>query len=149
MRAMNDTLVTVGTTLLSGVVAAGLALAADRWRSDRARRIAGREALQEFQRTLVDWSSYTVITDVGLEEHPLEKVSLRDVAAARRAAYPYRDLLARNDQVLVKRNSVPFDPYSDHPVDARQPAINQWATDLHEAIERAFSRRLWRRRRRT
>lgn len=79
-----------------------------------------------------------VITEVGLEETPLEEVTNFDVATARRAAYPYRDLLRTEDRKLVVRSSVPFDPYDDAPLDSRQAKFNQWALDLQEAIDRAF-----------
>lgn len=132
---------TLITTLSSGLLAAGLALAADGWRVDRARRQVGRAALDEFQRVLADRSSYIVIRDASLDETPLEEVSHADLAAARRVAYPYRDLLEKADRGLVTRNSIPFDLDDRSFIDVRQPVIDQWAMDLEDAITRAFGRR--------
>jgi hypothetical protein len=135
---MNDALITLSTTLFSGVTGAALALAGDRWRTGRVRKQTGREALQDFQRVLADRSSFMVITEAGLDETPLEEVTNFDVATARRAAYAYRGLLRPADRELVERSSVPFERSERMHLDPRQESLNQWALDLQGAIDRAF-----------
>ncbi len=137
---------TLGTTLASGLIAAGIAITTDNWRGDRTRRREGEIALREFQRVLGDMSGYLLMKDSVIEETPLEKLDWPDLAQARRAAYPYRNLLRDADRELVTRSSVPYDAYSGIPYDSRQPEVNQWAMDLESAIDRAFAprlRRLW------
>lgn len=137
---------TLGTTLASGVIAAGIAITVDNWRGDRTRRRDGEVALREFQRVLGDMSGYLLMADSVLDETPLEKLDWSDLAQARRAAYPYRNLLHRDDRDLVKRSSVPYDANSDMYYDSRQPEVNEWAMDLDAAIDRAFAprlRRIW------
>ena len=137
---------TLGTTLASGLIAAALAINTDNWRGDRTRRREGEIALRDFQRVLGDMSGYLLMADSVIDETPLEKLEWSDLAEARRAAYPYRNLLHRDDQKLVTRSSVSYDTCSDIPYDSRQPEVNQWAMDLDAAIDRAFApriRRLW------
>lgn len=139
-------LATLGTTLASGVIAAGIAITADNWRGDRTRRREGEVALREFQRVLADMSGYLLMADSVIEETPLEKLDWPDLAQARRAAYPYRNLLHPEDRVLVTRSSVPYDLSRERYYDSRQPEVNAWAMELDAAIDRAFSprlRRLW------
>ena len=137
-----STLITLGTTVASGVIAALIALGFDGCRNDRARRKDGREALQEMQRVLADLSASLLAADSVIDETPLETLSWGDVALARRSAYPYRDLLSPKDRELISRSTIPYDEYSDLPYDTRQPVVNAWATELDEAIERAFATRL-------
>lgn len=137
---------TLGTTLLSGVVAAVIAITSDNWRGDRTRRREGEIALREFQRVLGDMSGYLLMADAVIDETPLEKLDWPDLAQARRAAYPYRNLLHQDDRELVARSSVPYDAHTDAPYDSRQPEVNRWAMELDAAIDRAFAprlRRLW------
>ena len=137
---------TMGATLASGVIAAGIAITSDNWRGDRTRRREGEIALREFQRVLGDMSGYLLMADSVIDETPLEKLDWPDLAQARRAAYPYRNLLHQHDQELLTRNSVPYDRYTEMPFDSRQPEVNTWAMDLDAAIDRAFApwlRRLW------
>lgn len=137
---------TLGTTLASGLVAAGIAITTDNWRGDRTRRREGEIALREFQRVLADMSGYLLMSDSVIDETPLERLDWPDLAQARRAAYPYRNLLHQDDRELVTRSSVRYDAYSDIPYDSRQPEVNQWAMELDDAIDRAFAprlRRLW------
>lgn len=134
-----STLVTLGTTLASGVIAALIALGFDGWRSDRTRRREGREGLQEMQRVLADLSGAMLARDGVIDVTPLEDLDWADVAAARRGAYPYRDLLAPKDRELVSRNLIPYDITSQLPYDQRQVVVNQWAMDLDAAIQRAFA----------
>ena len=135
---------TLGTTLASGLIAAGIAITTDNWRGDRTRRRDGEIALREFQRVLGDMSGYLLMADSVIDETPLEKLDWPDLATARRAAYPYRNLLHQDDQALVTRSSVPYDAYSGYPYDSRQPEVNQWAMELDAAIDRAFAPRLLR-----
>ena len=111
-----STLLTLGTTVASGVIAAVIALGFDGWRSDRLRRNDGRQALQEMQRVLADLSASLLAADSVIDETPLESLSWGDVALARRSAYPYRDLLSSRDRELVSRSTIPFDRYSDLPL---------------------------------
>lgn len=137
---------TLGTTLASGVVAAVIAITADNWRGDRTRRRDGETALREFQRVLGDMSGYLLTRDSVIEETPLEKLDWPDLAEARRAAYPYRNLLHRDDQRLVTRSSVPYDEHGNRHYDSRQPEVNTWAMELEAAINRTFAprlRRIW------
>lgn len=137
---------TLGTTLASGLIAAGIAITTDNWRGDRTRRREGEIALREFQRVLGDMSGYLLMADSVIDETPLEELDWPDLANARRAAYPYRNLLHEDDRALVTRSSVPYDAHSDIPYDSRQPEVNQWAMELDAAIDRAFApllRRLW------
>lgn len=143
-RSDMSVLITLGTTVTSGVIAALIALGFDGWRSDRARRKEGRQALQEMQRVLGDLSASLLAADAVIDETPLEDLSWKDVALARRSAYPYRDLLSPTDRELVSRSTIPFDPHSDLPYDNRQPVVNTWAMDLDDAIERAFAGRSFR-----
>lgn len=134
-----STLLTLGTTVVSGLIAAMIALGFDGWRSDRARRKDGRQALQEMQRVLADLSASLLAADSVIDETPLETLSWGDVALARRSAYPYRDLLPPKARELVSRSTIPFDRYSDLPYDVRQPVVDAWATELDDAIEQAFA----------
>lgn len=137
---------TLGATLVSGVIAASIAITTDNWRGDRTRRREGEIALREFQRALGDMSGYLLMADSVIEETPLEKLDWPDLAQARRAAYPYRNLLHQDDRDLVTRSSVRYDTYSDIPYDSRQPVVDRWAMELDAAIDRAFAprlRRLW------
>lgn len=111
---------TLGATLASGVIAAGIAITSGNWRGDRARRREGETALREFQRVLGDMSGYLLMADSVIDETPLEKLDWPDLAQARRAAYPYKNLLHQKDRELVTRYSVPYDAYSDIPYDSRQ-----------------------------
>lgn len=138
LRAMSSLAVTAATTLFSGGLGGLIALGLDNWRAGSARRRAGREALEEFQRVMADWSAFAVITIALDDEAPLENPSWHDLAAARRAAYPYRDLLRGKDRDLVERNSVSYDRCDEGPIDSRQPYINTWAIELQNAIDRAF-----------
>ena len=137
-----QTLGSVGMTIVSGVVAALIALGFDGWRSDRARRKEGRHALQEMQRVLADLSAVLLALDGVIDETPLETLSWGDVALARRSAYPYRDLLAPSDRELVAKSTIPYEAHSDLPYDNRQLVVNDWAMELDDAIERAFAGRL-------
>jgi hypothetical protein len=140
---------TLGVPLASGVIAAGIAIASENWRGNRTRRRDGEIALREFQRVLADMSGYLLMADSVIEETPLEKLDWQDLAQARRAAYPYKDLLHQEDRVLVTRSSVPYDVTRERFYDSRQPEVNTWAMDLDAAIDRAFEprlRRLWARR---
>jgi hypothetical protein len=130
---------TIAATLPSGIIAALIAISADSWRNDRSRRRDGEIALQDFQRVLSDMSGYLLMRDSVIDETPLEQLDWEDLAQARRTAYPYRNLLHRDDQYLVARSSVPYDIYDDLPYDTRQPAVTQWAVDLASAIDRAFA----------
>jgi len=132
-------LATLGTTVFSGILAASIALAFDGWRSDRTRRRSGRESLQEMQRVLAGLSASILSAGSIIDETPLEDLTWGDVAPARRAAYPYRDLLRPADRHLVSRSTIPYDIHSDLPYDNRQPYVNTWAMDLDAAIERAFA----------
>ena len=137
---------TLGATLASGVIAAGIAITSDNWRGDRTRRREGEIALRDFQRVLADMSGYLLMADSVIDETPLEKLDWPDLAQARRAAYPYKNLLHQDDRDLVTRSSVPYDAYSDIPYDSRQPEVNRWAMELDAAIDRAFAprlRRVW------
>lgn len=137
---------TLGATLASGLIAAGIAITTDNWRGDRTRRREGEIALREFQRFLSDMSGYLLMADSVVDETPLEKLDWQDLAQARRAAYPYRDLLHQDDRYLITRSSVPYEAHSDIPYDSRQPEVNRWAMELDAAIDRAFApwlRRLW------
>ncbi|MEQ6900820.1 hypothetical protein [Nocardioides sp. YIM 152588] len=135
---------TLGTTLASGVIAAAIAITADNWRGDRTRRREGEIALREFQRVLGDMSGYLLMADSVIDETPLEKLDWPDLAQARRAAYPYRNLLHHDDRRLVTRSSVPFDAHGNWHYDSRQPEVNTWAAELDAAIDRAFAPRLGR-----
>lgn len=140
---------TLGTTLASGVIAAGIAISADTWRGDRTRRREGELALRDFQRVLADMSGYLLMAGAVIDETPLEKLDWKDLALARRAAYPYRSLLHHKDRHLVTRSSVPFDAHGDWYYDSRQPEVDRWAANLDAAIDRAFAprmRRFWVRR---
>ena len=137
-----STLITLGMTVASGLIAAVIALGFDGWRTDRARRKEGRAALQEMQRVLADLSASLLAADSVIDETPLEALSWGDVALARRSAYPYRDLLSPTDRELVSRSTIPYDRYSDLPYDARQPVVNTWAMEFDDAIERGFATRL-------
>jgi hypothetical protein len=91
-------------------------------------------------------SGYLLMADSVIDETPLENLDWPDLAQARRAAYPYRNLLRQDDQDLVTRSSVPFDANNDIHYDSRQPEVNRWAVELDAAIDRAFAprlRRLW------
>jgi hypothetical protein len=132
-------LATLATSLASGVIAAVIALGFDGWRNDRARRVEGRQALQELQRVLGDLSASLLAADSVIDETPLETLTWGDVALARRSAYPYRDLLLPQDREYVSRSTIPYDPYSELPWDNRQLFVNAWAMELDSAIERAFA----------
>lgn len=134
-----STLVTLGTTLASGVIAALIALGFDGWRGDRTRRREGRESLQEMQRVLSDLSGAMLARDGVIDVTPLENLDWADVAAARRGAYPYRDLLSPEDRELVSRNLIPYDVTTNRHYDQRQVVVNEWAMDLDAAIQRAFA----------
>lgn len=134
-------LVTLVTTLVSGVLAAVIALGFDGWRNDQARRKDGRAALEELQRVLADMSESMLANDSIIEQTPLQDLTREDIALARRSAYPYRDLLFPEDQQFVSKSSIRFDAYSDLPYDNRQVDVNQWAMNLDAAIKRAFAPR--------
>lgn len=136
-----DDVAGIAVTFASGVAGALITIVGDRWGGSRARRQAGWEAIQDFQRVLSDFSSYLLARDGVFDDFAvLEKIEFQDVAVARRAAYPYKDLLAKEDRELITRSGVEFDPMSGLPYDARQPAINDWAMDLDRAISDAFKK---------
>ena len=137
-------LATAVATLFSGVIASAITLGFDRWKTDHVRRRDGRAALEEMQRVLGDMSESMLAEDGILERTPLEALTPDDVAIARRSAYPYRDLLLPNDRQYVVKSSIHFDPHSDLPYDNRQIDVNEWAMNLHHAIDRAFAPRSWR-----
>lgn len=142
-------LFTLGATLISGVIAALIAIWSDNLRGSRTRRLEGEIALRDFQRVLADMSSYLLMADAVIDETPLEKLEWKDLAESRRSAYRFKDLLPPEDQYLLVRSSVPYDLNDELFYDSRQPAVNDWALKLDAAIDRAFSPRLrrWRRRR--